>query len=690
MCIDLSISGYCYYTKYKASMCVSDHRSWIKWMTLIDIFIKKMPQRIALILLLSWLALYGLFFGAMMTTRVALDITFVERLPEPLQYETHRHCQNGTSYFYVPQQKSLKQFCSVTLTKEKLIPKDIIIYSMYGMIEIFIFLVAFSLAFLISFKYELYRILIGALFGILGPLFLSTIFLIIILYVRNPTNDFLLFMSTKIAYTVMIIVFMTFYLYRTRKEIFSQKLIKNIILRIDQKMTTMTFYVLISLYMILCMIFGIWQIVLKIKGKNTYAYHLDMVIAIFDLTSASLCILLMITNLLLPINRKVINIVWYFIALILGLIILANDAVLIFSVMRLRLAPANIVFSSLLIDCIVKGCFQLVTIITYIMIYSVKYYVLSKLWYTNYAKNIDIDLEAPLIDDKVNEGFERDIQKWIIDIKDLKFEERISEGTFGVVFRGKYRGSNVAIKKIRAISNDMEFEHEVKMLINLRHPNIVLFMGACMGAEFRFIITELMSFSVDRILYKNNIRKENVDDQWHISLTFNQKIMILCDVARAVAFMHSREPPVCHRDLKPSNILLDKNITMAKICDFGTSRNVVSNATMTGNIGTFMYMSPEVLFNRPYTEKCDVYSFGIIMHEIFFECRPYCDDEIDTNNPFLLGTKVTQGKRPTIPDMSLSSEKEISFIKLAQRCWNHEPELRPTFFELLETLENMI
>jgi len=119
--------------------------------------------------------------------------------------------------------------------------------------------------------------------------------------------------------------------------------------------------------------------------------------------------------------------------------------------------------------------------------------------------------------------------------------------------------------------------------------------------------------------------------------------------------MHSREPPVCHRDLKPSNILLDKNITMAKICDFGTSRNVVSNATMTGNIGTFMYMSPEVLFNRPYTEKCDVYSFGIMMHEIFTLKRPYVAS--DNISQFAIGLQIINGFRPSIPSEIFSSEE---------------------------------
>jgi mitogen-activated protein kinase kinase kinase 7 len=193
-----------------------------------------------------------------------------------------------------------------------------------------------------------------------------------------------------------------------------------------------------------------------------------------------------------------------------------------------------------------------------------------------------------------------------------------------------------------------------------------------------------MAMSLDKVLYKTR------EGGLHANLPFKTKLSLLQDVARAVAFMHGKEQPICHRDLKPSNILLDKATSTAKICDFGTSRSISTNvATMTGTIGTFVYMSPEVLFNKSYTEKCDVYSFGIIMHEVFFEWRPYSgegDSVIDALNPFLLGGMVTQGKRPFIPDMEYS-ERENEYLELMQKCWSQNADNRPSFDIILAFFE---
>jgi mitogen-activated protein kinase kinase kinase 7 len=117
---------------------------------------------------------------------------------------------------------------------------------------------------------------------------------------------------------------------------------------------------------------------------------------------------------------------------------------------------------------------------------------------------------------------------------------------------------------------------------------------------------------------------------------------------------------------------------------------------MTGNVGTHMYMvcsylaltqqSPEVLYNRPYTEKCDVYSFGIILYELFFEEKPY--DE-PANNLFMLGIEITQGKRPSIRYSSTMSSREKEFLILTQQCWDQNANDRPDFAQILKKLEEL-
>lgn len=102
-------------------------------------------------------------------------------------------------------------------------------------------------------------------------------------------------------------------------------------------------------------------------------------------------------------------------------------------------------------------------------------------------------------------------------------------------------------------TNITEFENEVKILISLRHPNIVQFMGICVTEDMKFIVTEFMSGkSLDSILHS----KRNQDDRLHKALPYRKKLEILMDVLKGLLYMHERQPPLLHRDLKPSNILV--------------------------------------------------------------------------------------------------------------------------------------
>jgi serine/threonine protein kinase len=99
-----------------------------------------------------------------------------------------------------------------------------------------------------------------------------------------------------------------------------------------------------------------------------------------------------------------------------------------------------------------------------------------------------------------------------------------------------------------------EFEDEVNILISLRHPNIVQFMGVCVTEDMKFIVTEFMSGkSLESILY---FKKNQEEYRMHQALSYRKKLDILMDVLKGLIYMHSRQPPLLHRDLKPSNILV--------------------------------------------------------------------------------------------------------------------------------------
>lgn len=119
-----------------------------------------------------------------------------------------------------------------------------------------------------------------------------------------------------------------------------------------------------------------------------------------------------------------------------------------------------------------------------------------------------------------------------------------------------------------------------------------------------------------------------------VKLSFKQRHKMMLDIAKGMHFMHGLKSPLMHRDLKSLNLLLAEEVkgpndlVQAKITDFGLARKFEDSdggaeAMMTGQAGTFHWMAPEVLENSPYTQKADVYSFGIVMWEILAREPPF-------------------------------------------------------------------
>jgi hypothetical protein len=165
--------------------------------------------------------------------------------------------------------------------------------------------------------------------------------------------------------------------------------------------------------------------------------------------------------------------------------------------------------------------------------------------YVRHVKNLEI---RTLLLDHSTSGSVLELMNsggndFFIKIQDLKFTGRLAEGSYGVVFKGVYRGTPVAIKRMKIEDENDDFYNEVRALKSLRHPNIVLFMGVCMQEDHKLIVTELMpGGGLDVAL-----RKE---------MTLDSKIRILLDVVRGMIYLHMLDPPMLHRDLKPSNILV--------------------------------------------------------------------------------------------------------------------------------------
>lgn len=125
-------------------------------------------------------------------------------------------------------------------------------------------------------------------------------------------------------------------------------------------------------------------------------------------------------------------------------------------------------------------------------------------------------------------------------------------------------------------------------------------------------------------------------------------------------------------------------ITIYKIADFGASRQKSQESRMTQQVGTFVYMSPEVVLGEFYDEKTDVFSFGILMFELIVETlKPYGDQ---SNVQF----KVARNPlfRPVFPESFVISPSQMFLVKLMTQCWNHDPAERPSFDTICSVLES--
>lgn len=258
---------------------------------------------------------------------------------------------------------------------------------------------------------------------------------------------------------------------------------------------------------------------------------------------------------------------------------------------------------------------------------------------------------------------------------EIRLEEKIGGGCFGNVFKGTVRGKTVAIKKLHAQDMDQatleEFRKEVEIMTHLRHPNIVLFMGACTEPGNFAIVTELLSGGSLHDLLHNP----------KIPISLLQKVKMLKDIALGMNWLHCSKPPIIHRDLKPTNVLVDEHWNM-KICDFGLSAINRAESIQDQGVapGTPLWMSPEVLRGKPLNEKADIYSFAIVCWEILTRKEPF--ENHDSYNNFVRAV-CDDKERPPIPEGT-----HPSLASLMEACWHEDCDLRPAFSAILPILDD--
>ncbi|CAM8886812.1 unnamed protein product [Rhodiola kirilowii] len=264
--------------------------------------------------------------------------------------------------------------------------------------------------------------------------------------------------------------------------------------------------------------------------------------------------------------------------------------------------------------------------------------------------------------------------EWEIQWKDLQIGDRIGIGSYGEVFHADLNGTEVAVKRFldQDLTGDalVQFRCEVEIMLRLRHPNVVLFMGAVTRPPNLSILTEyLPRGSLYRLLHNPN---HHIDER--------RRIRMALDVAKGLNYLHTSHPTIVHRDLKSPNLLVDKN-WVVKVCDFGLSR--LKHQTFLSSkstAGTPEWMAPEVLKNEPSNEKSDVFSYGVILWELLTLRGPWSE----LNAMQVVGAVGFQNRRLDIP-----ADADPTISQLISDCWQTEQQLRPCFAEIMQRLKRV-
>ncbi|SPN79556.1 Serine/Threonine-protein kinase [Brazilian cedratvirus IHUMI] len=268
--------------------------------------------------------------------------------------------------------------------------------------------------------------------------------------------------------------------------------------------------------------------------------------------------------------------------------------------------------------------------------------------------------------------------RWIINYDEISLGKQIGQGSYGVVYEGRWKGVHVAVKRFTKQKMDerdlLEFRAEVAVLSELHHANIITFVGSCVKRPNMCIVVEFMNAGSLKDIINRGLEK----------VSFRTKIELLRQVAEGIEHLHENE--IIHRDIKPSNILIDSKTEKlaegkftAKVADFGFARIKEDGATMT-RCGTPCWTAPEIIRGEKYNEKVDIYSFGVVMWQVLTGKEPYkgC-------NFMKVSLDILNGERPPIPPECPKSCK-----KLMKKCWSGEVEKRPSASQVIITLNQVL
>ena len=290
-----------------------------------------------------------------------------------------------------------------------------------------------------------------------------------------------------------------------------------------------------------------------------------------------------------------------------------------------------------------------------------------------------------------------------IKYEDIAFQNKLGQGSFGTVWSAVYykngdrrqEGTMVAVKTLNSdqlVPDSIKrFGFEIKTMLGLKHEGIVEMVGAVVTPPTLCLMLKLaLRGTLTKVLMEGsaigNESDDNLGKSWHnLSGTPGCNIRAMClSVAKALDFCHKRK--VVHRDVKTDNALVNQNWSCV-LSDFGEAK--VMDDTMT-SVGTPYYVAPEVYRgDGVYDEKCDVYSFGIMLGVALYGGDVddfFWWDRSKKLSGYIVSQRILRGWRP--PFKECFDKGLPTIVKLITRCWRLKAVERPSMSEIVEIFEH--
>uniref|UniRef100_A0AAF5Q501 Mitogen-activated protein kinase kinase kinase n=1 Tax=Wuchereria bancrofti TaxID=6293 RepID=A0AAF5Q501_WUCBA len=252
-----------------------------------------------------------------------------------------------------------------------------------------------------------------------------------------------------------------------------------------------------------------------------------------------------------------------------------------------------------------------------------------------------------------------------VDFCSFKLHRLLGRGSYSDVWKAQCKEVTVALKIINSTDEVLRgiFYHEVEVMRNLVHPNVIEIMGACVYPVYAIAMEYMACGSLDQLLHKSE----------NISYKADHAFDWASQCIDALTYIHRKG--FAHGDLKTANLLLDDNCHCLKVADFGTM--VYMNTDTEYRQGSAAWMAPEIIAGSSPSKQSDIYSFGIVLWEIITRMRPYSDCKSAEE---ILWSVYAGLRPPHIQDIP------TKLMQMIERCWQKLPEERPSIKEIRKVL----